>query len=89
MELAWPHLQIVYELFLRFVESPEFVTAIGKKYIDQTFVLAVSEPPVNSLTTSSSSYSIARILEKEISSRPHYIGYTANSSTCERSFDDR
>lgn len=42
LELAWPHLQIVYEFFLRFVENPDFSTNIGKKYIDQTFVLHVS-----------------------------------------------
>lgn len=42
LELAWPHLQIVYEFFLRFVESPEFNTNIGKRYIDQGFVLQVS-----------------------------------------------
>ena len=42
LELAWPHLQIVYEFFLRFVESADFNTNIGKKYIDQSFVLAVS-----------------------------------------------
>ncbi|KAH8913275.1 protein phosphatase 2A regulatory B subunit, partial [Atractiella rhizophila] len=39
LELAWPHLQIVYELFLRFVESPDFNTNIAKRYIDQQFVL--------------------------------------------------
>lgn len=43
LELAWPHLQIVYEFFLRFVESPDFSQNIGKKYIDQTFVLHVSD----------------------------------------------
>jgi hypothetical protein len=42
LELAWPHLQIVYEFFLRFVESPDFNTNIGKRYIDQGFVLSVS-----------------------------------------------
>lgn len=42
MELAWPHLQIVYEFFLRFVESPDFNTNIAKRYIDQQFVLQVS-----------------------------------------------
>ena len=41
LELAWPHLQIVYEFFLRFVESPDFNTNIGKRYIDQNFVLSV------------------------------------------------
>jgi len=41
LELAWPHLQIVYEFFLRFVESPDFNTNIGKRFIDQGFVLQV------------------------------------------------
>jgi serine/threonine-protein phosphatase 2A regulatory subunit B' len=43
LELAWPHLQIVYEFFLRFVESPDFNTNLAKRYIDQTFVLALLE----------------------------------------------
>lgn len=43
LELAWPHLQIVYEFFLRFVESPDFNTNIGKRYIDQGFVLQLLE----------------------------------------------
>ncbi|RIB06671.1 phosphatase 2A regulatory B subunit-domain-containing protein [Gigaspora rosea] len=41
LELAWPHLQIVYEFFLRFIESPDFNTNIAKKYIDQQFILHV------------------------------------------------
>jgi serine/threonine-protein phosphatase 2A regulatory subunit B' len=44
LELAWPHLQIVYEFFLRFVESPDFNTNIGKRFIDQGFVLQVGFP---------------------------------------------
>ncbi|KAG9303944.1 hypothetical protein G9A89_005854 [Geosiphon pyriformis] len=39
LELAWPHLQIVYEFFLRFIESPDFNTNIAKKYIDSQFIL--------------------------------------------------
>ncbi|KAJ7328951.1 phosphatase 2A regulatory B subunit-domain-containing protein [Mycena albidolilacea] len=39
LELAWPHLQIVYEFFLRFIESPDFNTVVAKRYIDQAFVL--------------------------------------------------
>ncbi|CAG8794001.1 8115_t:CDS:2, partial [Racocetra persica] len=39
LELAWPHLQIVYEFFLRFIESPDFNTNIAKKYIDTQFIL--------------------------------------------------
>ena len=43
MESAWPHLQIVYEFFLRFVVSHEVDPKIAKKYIDQTFVLMLLE----------------------------------------------
>jgi serine/threonine-protein phosphatase 2A regulatory subunit B' len=42
LEASWPHLQIVYEFFLRFLESPEFQPNIAKKFIDQKFVLQVS-----------------------------------------------
>lgn len=38
-ELAWPHMQCVYEFFLRFVESPDFNHQIAKQYIDQDFIL--------------------------------------------------
>ncbi|KAI2657558.1 Serine/threonine-protein phosphatase 2A 56 kDa regulatory subunit delta isoform [Labeo rohita] len=40
LEAAWPHLQLVYEFFLRFLESPDFQPNIAKKYIDQKFVLS-------------------------------------------------
>ncbi|KAI8854438.1 phosphatase 2A regulatory B subunit-domain-containing protein [Chytridium lagenaria] len=43
LEQAWPHLQIVYEFFLRFIESPDFNTNIAKKYIDQHFILQLLE----------------------------------------------
>ncbi|CAG8535774.1 1475_t:CDS:10 [Diversispora eburnea] len=43
LELAWPHLQIVYEFFLRFIESPDFNTNIAKKYIDPQFILQLLE----------------------------------------------
>ncbi|CCM02361.1 uncharacterized protein FIBRA_04456 [Fibroporia radiculosa] len=43
LELAWPHLKIVYEFFLRFVESPDFNTNLAKKYVDQNFVLNLLE----------------------------------------------
>ena len=33
----------MYEFFLRFVESPDFNTNIGKRYIDQAFVLQLLE----------------------------------------------
>ncbi|KAL4206991.1 hypothetical protein CU097_006474 [Rhizopus azygosporus] len=43
LETAWPHLQLVYELFLRFVESPEFNPQVARKHIDQKFVLQLLE----------------------------------------------
>ncbi|KAI6220834.1 Serine/threonine protein phosphatase 2A regulatory subunit [Aphelenchoides fujianensis] len=43
LEVSWPHLQLVYEFFLRFLESAEFQATIGKKYIDQRFVLNLLE----------------------------------------------
>ncbi|KAI4336628.1 hypothetical protein L6164_015129 [Bauhinia variegata] len=39
MDPAWPHLQIVYELFLRLVASPELDAKLAKRYIDQSFIL--------------------------------------------------
>lgn len=42
-EASWPHLQVVYEFFLRFLESPEFQPNTGKKYIDQRFVSSILE----------------------------------------------
>lgn len=56
LEMAWPHLQLVYEFFLRFVESPDFSTSICKRFIDQKFILQVraeiSLPSTHSLTHS-------------------------------------
>lgn len=42
-ELAWPHMQLVYEFFLRFVESPDFNHQIAKQYIDQDFIVKLLE----------------------------------------------
>ncbi|CAI4223556.1 unnamed protein product [Auanema sp. JU1783] len=39
LEAAWPHLQMVYEFFLRFLELNKFQAAIAKKYIDHKFLL--------------------------------------------------
>ena len=38
LEASWPHLQIVYELFLRFLDSNEFQVNIGRKYVDENFL---------------------------------------------------
>merc|ERR1719476_531445 len=43
LEAAWPHLQLVYEFFLRFLESPDFKPTIAKRYIDQKFVTSLLE----------------------------------------------
>lgn len=37
--------QLVYEFFLRFLESPDFQPSMAKRYVDQKFVLQVSAPP--------------------------------------------
>lgn len=38
MEIMWPHLQVVYEFFLRFIVSTEVAGKVAKKYIDQAFI---------------------------------------------------
>jgi len=38
MELTWPHMQVVYELFLRFIVSTEVSSKVTKKFIDQSFL---------------------------------------------------
>ena len=38
MEAQWPHLQVVYELFLRFIVSTEVNGKVAKKYVDQSFL---------------------------------------------------
>uniref|UniRef100_A0A0C9QWY4 Serine/threonine protein phosphatase 2A regulatory subunit n=1 Tax=Wollemia nobilis TaxID=56998 RepID=A0A0C9QWY4_9CONI len=39
MDPSWPHLQIVYELLLRYVVSTDTDPKIAKRYIDHSFVL--------------------------------------------------
>ncbi|EGD78960.1 phosphatase 2A regulatory subunit B family B56 beta isoform [Salpingoeca rosetta] len=38
LEAAWPHLQLVYELFLRFLESKDFEVPVAKPHINQKFI---------------------------------------------------
>ncbi|KAL9331998.1 hypothetical protein ACSQ67_001608 [Phaseolus vulgaris] len=39
LEPAWPHLQLVYELLLRYIVSSDTDTKVAKRYIDHSFVL--------------------------------------------------
>ncbi|VDL16669.1 unnamed protein product [Hymenolepis diminuta] len=39
LEPAWPHLELVYEIFLRFLSLLDIKTLFLKKYIDQVFIL--------------------------------------------------
>ena len=39
LEASWPHLQIVYELFLRFIVSNDVDPRVARKFVDQNFVL--------------------------------------------------
>ncbi|KAI3793897.1 hypothetical protein L1987_36520 [Smallanthus sonchifolius] len=43
MDPAWHHLGVVYELFLRFVHSPETDAKVAKRYIDHGFILRLLE----------------------------------------------
>ena len=43
LEPSWPHLQVVYELFLRFIVSNDVDPRVARKYIDQPFVLKLLE----------------------------------------------
>ncbi|PIO72193.1 protein phosphatase 2A regulatory B subunit [Teladorsagia circumcincta] len=62
LEAAWPHLQLVYEFFLRFLESPDFQSSVAKKYIDHKFMLRVK-----SLSTyhPQLAYCVVQFLEKD------------------------
>lgn len=39
LEPSWPHLQMVYELLLRYVVSSDTDTKVAKRYMDHSFVL--------------------------------------------------
>eukprot|EP00250_Pteridium_aquilinum_P007920 c17533_g1_i1 orf=661-2172(-) len=43
LEPAWPHLQVVYEFFLRFITSADTEARVAKVYINQSFVLKLME----------------------------------------------
>eukprot|EP00397_Hematodinium_sp_SG-2012_P006681 GEMP01006715.1.p1 GENE.GEMP01006715.1~~GEMP01006715.1.p1 ORF type:complete len:489 (+),score=107.42 GEMP01006715.1:151-1617(+) len=43
LELSWPHLQIAYEFFLRFVVSNDVDPKIAKRFVDGNFVLKILE----------------------------------------------
>lgn len=42
-ELSWPHMQAIYEFFLRFIESPDFSHQVAKHYIDHEFIIRILE----------------------------------------------
>ncbi|KAG0498375.1 hypothetical protein HPP92_003066 [Vanilla planifolia] len=44
MEPAWPHLQIVYEFFLKFIASSETDAKIAKRYVDHSFYSPSARP---------------------------------------------
>ncbi|XP_055341525.1 serine/threonine-protein phosphatase 2A 56 kDa regulatory subunit epsilon isoform-like [Paramacrobiotus metropolitanus] len=39
LEVAWPHLQLVYNVFLNMLESSDFNAQLAVRYIDHTFVI--------------------------------------------------
>lgn len=40
---AWPHLQVVYDVLLHFVQSPETDAKLAKRYVDHSFILRMLE----------------------------------------------
>jgi serine/threonine-protein phosphatase 2A regulatory subunit B' len=42
-EPSWPHLQIAYELLLRFIESPEIHPKSARKFVDRKFLRQILE----------------------------------------------
>lgn len=40
---AWSHLQLVYDLLLKFIESSSLDSKIGKKYVDHSFIARLLE----------------------------------------------
>ena len=38
LEPAWAHLQVVYELFLRFIVSSEVSAKVAKAYVNKKFI---------------------------------------------------
>lgn len=42
LEIAWPHIQMIYEILLRFLDSKQFSPSIAKKYIKRDFIYNVS-----------------------------------------------
>lgn len=40
---AWPHMSLVYEFFLRFIDAPDLNVALARQYIDQPFILSLIE----------------------------------------------
>ncbi|MCO5563783.1 hypothetical protein L7F22_017431 [Adiantum nelumboides] len=43
LEPAWPHLQLVYELLLRYVNSGETDARVARQYVDHSFILLLLE----------------------------------------------
>lgn len=43
LEPSWPHLQVMYEFFLRFVVSSEVNAKVAKKYVDNSFCFQLIE----------------------------------------------
>lgn len=43
MDPAWPHLHLVYEVLLSFVQSTETDAKLAKKYVDHSFILRLLE----------------------------------------------
>lgn len=43
LEAAWPHLVLIYDFFISFLESADFKQNIARKYIDHSFIIQLLE----------------------------------------------
>lgn len=96
LEASWPHLQLVYEVFLRFLESSDFQATIGKKVIDQKFVLQVSQATIGLSKSLLTSYrfscwssSTRKIHENVTFLKLCSTVSTANSWDCAPSYENK
>lgn len=39
LERSWPHLNLVYDMFIKFLELPDFNAPLARRHIDHTFVV--------------------------------------------------
>ena len=74
LEISWPHLQLVYEFFLRFIVSSDVDPKAAKKYIDKSFLikvrakpLSVRSPATECVASDSLTHSLTHVFSRSLS----------------------